>query len=81
MSKRSGRLPTLWFEKRRIEKSFMTPRTRRVKELIDVSQHTQIKEVNPRGNLQMVYGVSSRSKKCHHEANKPRKKSFESIVV
>lgn len=43
--KRSGRLPTLWFEKRSVEKSFMTPRTRRIKELIDLSQHTQIKEV------------------------------------
>ncbi|UJR26593.1 hypothetical protein I4U23_007913 [Adineta vaga] len=39
----AGRLPTLWFEKRRLEKSFMTPRTRRIKEIIDSSQHTQIK--------------------------------------
>jgi hypothetical protein len=44
--KRSGRLPTFWFAKRSLEKSFMTPRTRRIKEIIDVSQHTQIKEVN-----------------------------------
>lgn len=44
--KRSGRLPTYWFEKRSLEKSCMTPRTRRIKEIIDVSQHTQIKEVN-----------------------------------
>jgi hypothetical protein len=44
--KRSGRLPTFWFEKRKLEKSFMTPRARRTKDVIDSSQHTQIKEVN-----------------------------------
>lgn len=42
---RSGRLPTFWFARRFLEKSFRTPRTRRTKEIIDVSQHTQIKEV------------------------------------
>jgi len=41
----SGRLPTFWFARRTIEKSFMTPRSRQTKETIDASQHTQIKEV------------------------------------
>ncbi|CAF0764901.1 unnamed protein product [Adineta ricciae] len=39
----SGRLPTFWFERRRLEKSFMTPRTRRIREIIDASQHTKVK--------------------------------------
>jgi len=41
----SGRLPTFWFEKRSLEKSYMTPRSRRTKDVIDISQHTQIKEI------------------------------------
>ncbi len=47
---RSGRLPTFWFEKRSLEKSYMTPRSRRTKDVIDISQHTQIKEVNQTNN-------------------------------
>jgi hypothetical protein len=45
-TKRSGRLPTFWFAKRSLEKSFMKQRARRTKDIIDSSQHTQIKEVN-----------------------------------
>jgi len=33
----------------------MTQRTRRIKELIDVSQHTQIKEVNPYEKIDSTY--------------------------
>jgi hypothetical protein len=33
----------------------MTPRTRRIKELIDVSQHTQIKEVNPCEKIDSIH--------------------------
>ncbi|CAF1384779.1 unnamed protein product [Rotaria sordida] len=41
----SGRLPTFWFEKRILEKSLMKQRSRRTKDIIDSSQHTQIKEI------------------------------------
>jgi len=42
---RSGRLPTNWFEQQILEKSLRTPRTRRIKEVFDLSQRTQIEEV------------------------------------
>lgn len=45
MSFMSGRLPTNWFEQKMLEKSFRTPRTRRIKEVFDLSQRTQIEEI------------------------------------
>ncbi|CAF4286394.1 unnamed protein product, partial [Rotaria socialis] len=41
----SGRLPTFWFEKRTLEKSFMKQRARHTRESVDLSQRTQIQEI------------------------------------
>lgn len=41
----SNRLPTNWFEKRREEKSLIKERTRRTRNVFDLSQRTQIVEV------------------------------------
>ena len=45
ISFRSNRLPTNWFEKRREEKSVIKERTRRTRNVFDLSQRTQIVEV------------------------------------
>ncbi|CAF3728189.1 unnamed protein product [Rotaria magnacalcarata] len=41
----SGRLPTFWFEKRTLEKSFMKQRAHHTRESVDLSQRTQIQEI------------------------------------
>lgn len=74
LKQRSGRLPTFWFVKRNLEKSFMTPRARRTKEIIDISQHTQIEEVNKENKKKENLKKFFRSKKCHHRVNKHPKK-------
>ncbi len=52
----------------------MTPRARRTKEIIDISQHTQIEEVNKENEKKENVKKSFRSKKCHHRVNKHPKK-------
>jgi len=58
----------------------MTPRTRRIKDIIDVSEHTQIKEVNKTKKKQFIKYLF-RLKKCHLMVNKLPKKLFELTVV